>query len=139
MAQLVDANDIMFTPFEPKLKNRYIMQIDGIPAYLIKSAARPQITFEEVALDYFPNRAQFTLFDNALNWGFDGTKLMIRGGMIDLDGEGHLDYVSQIQGTFNAQDNELFSPPQQAFISSFSMILFSFLGVGILVIGSINI
>ena len=52
MAQLVDANDIMFTPFEPKLKNRYIMQIDGIPAYLIKSAARPQITFEEVALDH---------------------------------------------------------------------------------------
>ena len=78
--------------------------------------------FEEVALDYFPNRAQFTLFDNALNWGFDGTKLMIRGGMIDLDGEGHLDYVSQIQGTFNAQDNELFSPPQQSFISTFSMI-----------------
>ena len=78
--------------------------------------------FEEVALDYFPNRAQFTLFDNALNWGFDGTKLMIRGGMLDLDGKGHLDYVSQIQGTFNAQDNELFSPPQQAFISSFSMI-----------------
>ena len=78
--------------------------------------------FEEVALDYFPNRAQFTLFDNALNWGFDGTKLMIRGGMLDLDGKGHLDYVSQIQGTFNAEDNELFSPPQQAFISSFSMI-----------------
>jgi len=78
--------------------------------------------FEEVSLDYFPNRAQFTLFDNALNWGFDGTKLMIRGAMVDLDGEGHLDYVSQIQGTFNAQDNELFSPPQQAFISSFSMI-----------------
>ena len=78
--------------------------------------------FEEVALDYFPNRAQFTLFDNALNWGFDGTKLMIRGGMLDLDGKGHLDYVSQIQATFNAQDNELFSPPQQAFISSFSMI-----------------
>jgi len=78
--------------------------------------------FEEVALDYFPNRAQFTLFDNALNFGFDGTKLMIRGGMIDLDGEGHLDYVSQIQGSFNAQDNNLYSSPQQNFISSFSMI-----------------
>ena len=52
MAKLVDANDIMFTPFEPKLKNRYIMQIDGVPAYLIKTAARPQITFEEIALDH---------------------------------------------------------------------------------------
>ena len=52
MAKLVDANDVMFTPFEPKLKNRFIMQIDGIPAYLIKTAARPQITFEEVQLDH---------------------------------------------------------------------------------------
>ena len=32
MAELIDANDIMFTPFEPKLKNRFIMDIDGIPA-----------------------------------------------------------------------------------------------------------
>ena len=52
MAQLVDANDIMFTPFEPKLKHRYIMQIDGIPAYLIKTANRPSITFEEVELNH---------------------------------------------------------------------------------------
>tara|TARA_B100000287_G_scaffold412262_1_gene442516 strand:- start:531 stop:1019 length:489 start_codon:yes stop_codon:yes gene_type:complete len=52
MAEMIDANDIMFTPFEPKLKNRYIMQIDGIPAYLIKTAARPQITFEEVVLEH---------------------------------------------------------------------------------------
>ena len=52
MAQLIDANDIMFTPFEPKLKNRYIVQIDGIPAYTIKTANRPQITFEEVELNH---------------------------------------------------------------------------------------
>mgnify|MGYP001307216175 FL=1 len=52
MAKLIDANDIMFTPFEPKIKHRYIMQVDGIPAYLIKTANRPQITFEEVQLDH---------------------------------------------------------------------------------------
>ena len=52
MAELLEANDIMFTPFEPKLKNRFIMNIDGIPAYLIKTANRPQITFEEVQLDH---------------------------------------------------------------------------------------
>jgi hypothetical protein len=52
MAELIDANDIMFTPFEPKLKNRFIMQIDGIPAYMIKTANRPQITFEEVELHH---------------------------------------------------------------------------------------
>ena len=52
MASLIDANDIMFTPFEPKIKQRFLMQIDGIPAYLIKTMNRPQITFEEVQLDH---------------------------------------------------------------------------------------
>ena len=52
MATLIDPNDAMFTPFEPKLKNRYLMQIDGIPAYLIKTANRPQVTFEEVTLEH---------------------------------------------------------------------------------------
>ena len=52
MAELIDANDIMFTPFEPKLKNRFIMNVEGVPAYLIKTANRPQITFEEVTLEH---------------------------------------------------------------------------------------
>ena len=52
MAEVLEAQDIMFTPFEPKLKNRFIMQIDGIPAYMIKTANRPQVTFEEVELNH---------------------------------------------------------------------------------------
>tara|TARA_Y100001963_G_scaffold83906_1_gene116314 strand:+ start:111 stop:599 length:489 start_codon:yes stop_codon:yes gene_type:complete len=52
MATLIDANQAMFTPFEPKLKNRYVMSIDGIPAYLIKSTGRPAIEFEEVELNH---------------------------------------------------------------------------------------
>ena len=52
MAELIDANDIMFTPFEPKTKNRYVMTIAGIPAYVIKTANRPQITFEEIELNH---------------------------------------------------------------------------------------
>ena len=52
MAELLEPQDIMFTPFEPKLKNRYIMQIDGVPAYLIKTANRPNLTFEEVTLEH---------------------------------------------------------------------------------------
>ena len=32
MAELLDPSEIMFTPFEPKTKNRYIMYIEGIPA-----------------------------------------------------------------------------------------------------------
>ena len=52
MAEMLEASDIMFTPFEPKLKNRFIMQIDGIPAFMIKTANRPQITFDEVTLEH---------------------------------------------------------------------------------------
>ena len=52
MAELLEPQDIMFTPFEPKLKNRFIMQIGGINAYLIKTATRPQIQFDEVILEH---------------------------------------------------------------------------------------
>ena len=56
MPELVDANDIMFTPFEPKLKNCVIMTIDGIPAYMIKAANRPSISFDEVELHHMNTR-----------------------------------------------------------------------------------
>jgi len=52
MPELLDPSEIMFTPFEPKTKNRFIMYIEGVPAYLIKTAGRPQITFEEIELDH---------------------------------------------------------------------------------------
>ena len=52
MPDLIDPSEIMFTPFEPKVKNRFIMYIEGIPAYLIRTANRPTITFEEIELDH---------------------------------------------------------------------------------------
>ena len=52
MAELLEPNDIMFTPFEPKLKNRFIMQIDGINAYLVKSMNRPSLESDEVVLEH---------------------------------------------------------------------------------------
>ena len=52
MPDLLDPSEIMFTPFEPKTKNRYIMYIEGIPAYLIKTTGRPTITFEEIELNH---------------------------------------------------------------------------------------
>ena len=52
MPDLIDPSEIMFSPFEPKVKNRFIMYIEGIPAYLIKTGNRPAITFEEIVLDH---------------------------------------------------------------------------------------
>ena len=52
MPDLIDPSEIMFTPFEPKLKNRFIMYIEGVPAYIIKSGNRPTLNFESITLDH---------------------------------------------------------------------------------------
>ena len=49
---ILDTNEMMYTAFEPKLKNRFVMFIDGIPAFLIRQAKKPQITFTDVILDH---------------------------------------------------------------------------------------
>ena len=52
MADLVDTNTLFFTAYEPKVQNRFIMGIDGIPAYLIKAAGRPQLNNNPITLDH---------------------------------------------------------------------------------------
>ena len=52
MAELLDPTEIFYTAYEPKMANRFIMYIEGIPAYLIRTMARPQIQFEEIVLDH---------------------------------------------------------------------------------------
>ena len=47
-----DPNEIMFTAFEPKVQNRFIMFIDGIPSYLIKNATAPGFEAGEIILDH---------------------------------------------------------------------------------------
>ena len=52
MAELLDSNEIFTTNFEPKVQNRFIMYIDGIPAYMIKAANRPSVNNNPVTLDH---------------------------------------------------------------------------------------
>ena len=52
MADILNADEIFFTPFEPKQKNRFVMYIEGIPSYFVKTMARPQIQFEEIAINH---------------------------------------------------------------------------------------
>jgi len=49
---ITNTNDMFFTAFEPKLQNRFLMKIDGIPAYLIKKISRPTIEMSEIVLDH---------------------------------------------------------------------------------------
>ena len=52
MADFIDPNEMFFTPFEPKLSNRFIMNIEGIPAFLVKTTGRPNLNLNEVALEH---------------------------------------------------------------------------------------
>ena len=52
MADLLSPNEIMYTAYEPKVANRFIMYIEGIPAYIIKAASRPSIDQGELILDH---------------------------------------------------------------------------------------
>ena len=52
MAEILEFDKMFYTNFEPKMKNRYVMEIENIPSYLVKAANRPTIQFETIALDH---------------------------------------------------------------------------------------
>ena len=71
---VLDPNEIFFTAFEPKQANRFIMYIDGIPAYEIKAVGAINVAQGSVPLNHINvqryvkgkttwGTVQFTLFD----------------------------------------------------------------------------
>lgn len=52
MADLLNSNEIFFTSFEPKVKNRFILYMDGIPSFLIYKFKRPTVKSEKKVLDH---------------------------------------------------------------------------------------
>ncbi len=49
---LLDPNQIMFTQFEPKQKNRFIVKVEGIPAYLVKGMGAVEVQQGVVTLNH---------------------------------------------------------------------------------------
>ena len=43
---------MFYKTYEPKTKNRFYFDIEGVPAYLVKKADRPKPSFEEIVLDH---------------------------------------------------------------------------------------
>ena len=71
---VLDPNEIFFTAFEPKQKNRFIMYIDGFPSYMVKGVGAVSLTQGSVQLNHINvqryvkgktvwNTVSFTLFD----------------------------------------------------------------------------
>lgn len=52
MAEILEFDKMFYTNFEPKMKHRFILDIEGIQAYTIKVAQRPTIQFETVVMDH---------------------------------------------------------------------------------------
>ena len=52
MADVLSFDKMFYTNFEPKLSNRFIMEIEGIPSFMVKTANRPKIESEVVELDH---------------------------------------------------------------------------------------
>ena len=74
MANLVAEQEMFFNSFEPKMVNRFIMFMDGVPSFMVKGVARPNLTQNAKELPhinvvrYVKGRTtwgamQFTLYD----------------------------------------------------------------------------
>jgi len=107
MAEVLEFNDMFYTNFEPKMKNRFIMEIGGIPAYLIKTANRPSIQFEKVTLDHINVKRQLkgkgewqdieiTLFDPIVPSGAQAVMEWVRLSHESLTGrDGYADFYKK--------------------------------------------
>ena len=49
---ILESNEIFFTAFEPKVQNRFIMYVDGIPAYTIKGISSVGFAQNEIVLNH---------------------------------------------------------------------------------------
>lgn len=52
MAEVLAFDQMFYKNWEPKLSNRFILEMDGIDSYLVKTASRPSVTTEVVELDH---------------------------------------------------------------------------------------
>jgi len=107
MADVLEFNQMFYTNFEPKLKNRFIMEIDGIPSYLIKAANRPQINFDKITLDHINLKRQLlgkgewqdltiTLYDPIVPSGAQTVMEWIRLGHESLTGrDGYAEFYKK--------------------------------------------
>lgn len=60
MAETLDMSSMIPQRFEPKRKTRWVLAIEGIDAYLLKSAARPSLDMGEIEIPWINTRRYLT-------------------------------------------------------------------------------
>jgi hypothetical protein len=107
MADVLSFDKIFYTNFEPKLANRFIMEIDGIPSFMIKTANRPKLESEVVELDHINLKRKIkgksnwtditiTLYDPIVPSGAQSVMEWIRTGHESITGrDGYADFYKK--------------------------------------------
>lgn len=52
MAETLDVTSMLATQYEPKRKNRWVLMVEGIDAYILKTAQRPTINVAEIPVPW---------------------------------------------------------------------------------------
>jgi hypothetical protein len=86
---VLSSNEIFFTAFEPKQPNRFIMEMDGFPAYMVKAIGAINLTQGTTELNHINvqrfvkgkttwGEIEFTLFDPITPSGAQATMEWVR-------------------------------------------------------------
>ena len=104
---ILNPNEIFFTAFEPKQSNRFILYMDGIPAYLVKGVGAVSLTQTAVALNHINiqryvkgktiwNTIQFTMYESITPSGAQAVMEWVRLGHESVTGrDGYSDFYKK--------------------------------------------
>lgn len=107
MANLVAEQEMFFNTFEPKMTNRFIMFMDGVPSFMVKGVQRPNLSQDAKVLPhinlvrYVKGRTtwgtmNFTLYDPVVPSGAQSVMEWVRLHHESLTGrDGYADFYKK--------------------------------------------
>ena len=107
MASLIENDKIFYTNYEPKVANRFILEVDGIPSFLCKKVSRPQLECGEVVLDHINivrkmkgkctwGDITLTMYDSIVPSGAQAVMEWVRTGHESITGrDGYADFYKK--------------------------------------------
>jgi hypothetical protein len=109
---ILNPNEIFYTAFEPKQTNRFILYMEGVPAYLIKGVGAVSLTQTAVAINHINvqryvkgktiwNTIQFTMYESITPSAAQAVMEWVRLGHESVTGrDGYSDFYKK-NITFN--------------------------------------
>src|SRR5260221_3025633 len=55
-AETLDVTSMLPSRFEPKRKNRFVLMVEGIDAFIVKTVARPTVTTDSIEVPFINSR-----------------------------------------------------------------------------------